>query len=324
MSDAPYIPFYTSDFLAGTGGMTAATKGVYITIICMIYEAEKPLPQSWETLARRCGCTLPAFKRAVGLLVDDGKVEVLDGAIWSEKCAKHLAQRRERSKSAKAAANSRWQKTEQKQSGADANASSAQCQPEPEPEPEEVGKPTSSAQGNLNHADKRQGEGDATPDHDAESGTQADPIDKQNGSGGGNKPDREADKADAASGCRVPDDFWPDSTTQRVFAECGGTDLGAWVEQFVDYWRGVSGAKGTKRDWQSTARNRIRACVANGWAEPGLSAAAGRGRGGNDKPPGRQDIEDHFAAAARVGAEWGEEIEPMGTAAQRPGGMVRH
>jgi len=27
MSQSPFIPFYTSDFLGGTGGMTAATKG---------------------------------------------------------------------------------------------------------------------------------------------------------------------------------------------------------------------------------------------------------------------------------------------------------
>ena len=27
MSEAPFVPFYTSDFLAGTSGMTAAAKG---------------------------------------------------------------------------------------------------------------------------------------------------------------------------------------------------------------------------------------------------------------------------------------------------------
>ena len=133
MSDSPFVPFYTSDFLAGTSGMTAATKGVYITLLSLMYEAEAPLPQSWETLARRCGCTKSSFKKAIETLEDDAKIHVTDAGIWSEKCDKHIAQRRERSDSAKAAAKKRWEKEQQKQGSADTTASSAQCKPEPEP-----------------------------------------------------------------------------------------------------------------------------------------------------------------------------------------------
>lgn len=135
MSPSPFVPFYTSDFLAGTSGMTAAAKGVYITLLCLMYESEAPLAQSWDTLARRCGCTLPAFRRAIESLQDDGKLTVTDAGIWSEKCDKHIAQRRERQSSATAAAKKRWEKDKQKQGKADATASSAQCKPEPEPEP---------------------------------------------------------------------------------------------------------------------------------------------------------------------------------------------
>ena len=135
MSDSPFVPFYTSDFLAGTSGMTAATKGVYITLLSLMYEAEAPLPQSWETLARRCGCTKSSFRKAIETLEDDAKIHVTDAGIWSEKCDKHIAQRRERSDSAKAAAKKRWEKEQQKQGSADTTASSAQCKPEPYPEP---------------------------------------------------------------------------------------------------------------------------------------------------------------------------------------------
>ena len=134
MTDTPYIPFYTSDFLGGTSGMTAASKGVYITLLCLMYESEAPLTQSWETLARRCGCTLPAFKKAVEALQDDVKILVSDDGIWSSKCDKHITQRRERSDSAKAAAKTRWKKVQQKQGSSDAKAVNPQCQPEPEPE----------------------------------------------------------------------------------------------------------------------------------------------------------------------------------------------
>lgn len=138
MSDAPFVNFYTSDFLAGTGGMTAATKGVYITLLCLIYEAEKPLTQSRDAIARRCGCTLPAFEKALTALVEDGKMQVGPDGIWSQKCEKHIASRRERRNSAKAAAEKRWQKSEEKQRKADAPAYDPQCKPEPEPEIEET------------------------------------------------------------------------------------------------------------------------------------------------------------------------------------------
>ena len=36
----PLVPFYTSDFLAGTSGMTAASRGGYITLLCLMCEAE--------------------------------------------------------------------------------------------------------------------------------------------------------------------------------------------------------------------------------------------------------------------------------------------
>lgn len=147
MSESPYIPFYTSDFLGGTSGMTAATKGVYITLLSLMYEAEGPLTQAWDTLARRSGCTLPAFKKAVETLVDDGKVEVADAGIWSVKCEKHIAQRRERSNSAKAAAEKRWEKIKEKQCRADANEIRSQCQPEPEPEKKEEPKGSSKKRG---------------------------------------------------------------------------------------------------------------------------------------------------------------------------------
>jgi uncharacterized protein YdaU (DUF1376 family) len=138
MSEAPFINFYTSDFLAGTGGMTAATKGVYITLLCLMYESEKPLSQSRDALARRCGCTVSSFEKALAALVDDGKMEVRSDGIWSAKCEKHITARRERRSSAKAAAEKRWQKIEEKQGNADARAHNPQCQPEPEPEIEKT------------------------------------------------------------------------------------------------------------------------------------------------------------------------------------------
>lgn len=38
MSGDPWVKFWPSDWLAGTSGLTAAERGVYITILALIYE----------------------------------------------------------------------------------------------------------------------------------------------------------------------------------------------------------------------------------------------------------------------------------------------
>lgn len=205
MSDAPYIPFYTSDFLGGTSGMTAATKGVYITLLCLMYEAEGPVPQKWDMLARRCGCTFPAFKKAISDLCDDGKVEVTDDGLWSPKCEKHLAQRRERQSSARSAARKRWGKTQRNQGRADAGALRAQCQPEPE------------VKEDTNVSSKKR----AT---------------------------------------RLPEDWvlpreWGEWAVSQGWPE---DVVRVEAEKFRDYWIGVGGQKGAKRNWQATWRNWMR------------------------------------------------------------------
>ena len=214
MSETPFIPFYTSDFLAGTSGMTAATKGVYITLLCLMYEAEGPLPQQWDTLARRCGCTLPAFKKAIQALSDDGKVTEIDGGLWSHKCERHIAQRREKRKSATASANKRWEKIKQKQGIDDADAMPTQCYPEPELEEKE----------DTNVSSKK-------------------------------------NASSKSKGTRLPDDWrlpksWGEWAVKTEGLPEG--DVRREADSFRDYWRGVSGSKGVKLDWQATWRNWVR------------------------------------------------------------------
>jgi uncharacterized protein YdaU (DUF1376 family) len=133
MGDSPFVAFYTSDFLAGTAGMTAAEKGVYITLLCLMYETEEPLNYRMDTLARRCGCrTVPALEKILEVLEEDGKIERLEEGIWSDKVSKHIVSRHERRRQGVVAAETRWKKTKEKQSSKDAGAMPEQCQPEPE------------------------------------------------------------------------------------------------------------------------------------------------------------------------------------------------
>lgn len=72
-------------------------------------------------------------------------------------------------------------------------------------------------------------------------------------------------------GTRVPMDFKPSSETIAMFRE-QGFDCRPHVEEFIDHWCAVSGAKGVKTEWDRTFRNRMRDLISWGkatrWEEP--------------------------------------------------------
>jgi uncharacterized protein YdaU (DUF1376 family) len=135
-----HIPFYPSDWLAGTAALSDAEKGVYITLVARMYEMAGPIERDDNRLYRVCGSKSKAsFVKALNYLVSEGKIiETPDGLI-NEKAAKVIEQTTEKSSKAKAAAQSRWDRKPNKNNGgSDANASAEhmpqQCQPEPKPE----------------------------------------------------------------------------------------------------------------------------------------------------------------------------------------------
>lgn len=138
MSDSPFFQFYPSDWLAGTRGLTAAETGVYITLVAMMYEAEGPIANDPKRLARLCGSTPAAFRKAMEGLVATRKLIVDERGIFNERAEKEIGKRSEKRASATASANARWQKNEQKQCADDADASISQCErnanQKPEPE----------------------------------------------------------------------------------------------------------------------------------------------------------------------------------------------
>jgi uncharacterized protein YdaU (DUF1376 family) len=87
MGDAPFIKFYPSDFLAGTSGMSPAERGIYITLLCLIYEADGPIALDETRLARRCGAPRNVFSRLLGALVMDGKLTLEDGFLSNRRAS---------------------------------------------------------------------------------------------------------------------------------------------------------------------------------------------------------------------------------------------
>lgn len=133
MSD-PWFKFYPSDWLSGTRGLTPAETGVYVTLVCMMYENDGQLVRNDNRLARRCGCTSAAFKKIIDNLLAEKKfVESaggLNGFLSNERVQKELAERANRVQKASDAAHHKWSKargnSEQNQTQTSAPAYPAQ------------------------------------------------------------------------------------------------------------------------------------------------------------------------------------------------------
>ncbi len=140
-----HIPFYPSDWLAGTLGMKADEVGVYITLIARMYEMAEPIERNDDRLYRICGCNSKRhFVKILNYLISEGKVSEGEGGIFNERVAKEINKVVEKSSKARAAAQERWDVKCNKING-DNNAGALRkqdkriCQPEPEPEPEPYG-----------------------------------------------------------------------------------------------------------------------------------------------------------------------------------------
>ncbi len=134
MTKAPWIRFFPSDWLSGTRGMSAAETGVYITLVMTMYEAGAPLRDDEERLARLCGLRPGEFRRVRAMLVEGGKIVVVDGGLWNERVAIELKYREEKSTAARGSAKRRWTKNDEEttEGGCDGTAESMRngCYPE--------------------------------------------------------------------------------------------------------------------------------------------------------------------------------------------------
>lgn len=114
MSD-PWFKFYPSDWLSGTRGLTPAETGVYVTLVCMMYENDGQLIRNDRRhdarLARRCGCTLAAFKKIIANLLSENKLVDDNGFLTNKRVQKELNERTNRVQKASDAAHHKWSKT---------------------------------------------------------------------------------------------------------------------------------------------------------------------------------------------------------------------
>lgn len=81
MSRRPWYKRYPSDFIAGTIGLTAEEKGVYSTILDLLYDRGCPIIDDPRELGRICGCSTLRFKQVRDKLAGLQKIVLREGKI---------------------------------------------------------------------------------------------------------------------------------------------------------------------------------------------------------------------------------------------------
>lgn len=133
-----HIPFYPSDWLGGTRKLSDAETGVYITLICHMYEMAGPIERDDDRLSRYCGCRSKAgFVKILGHLIQEGKITEQKEGLFNDKVGKIIKNVVEKSSAARESAQRRWDKKPKENKGAgNANASEPhmpkECYPKPE------------------------------------------------------------------------------------------------------------------------------------------------------------------------------------------------
>lgn len=127
MSD-PWFKFFTSDWLTGVALLSDNERGVYMTLLALMYDGGGPIERKDERLARVCGCKRKSdFVKALNVLIEDGKIIDRDGFLSNERAENELKNREEMSQKQSEKAHKRWsgssEKIQQNQQKPDAAAS---------------------------------------------------------------------------------------------------------------------------------------------------------------------------------------------------------
>jgi len=123
--------------------MTASESGIYITLIALMYERGGEIENCPPRLCRLCGSSNSAFKRALEVLISEGKITQNGNLLSNSRVVEELSYTREKSSVARESANRRWdKKVKVINGGNDANAMQTQCDGNANQKPEAIKKNT--------------------------------------------------------------------------------------------------------------------------------------------------------------------------------------
>lgn len=113
-----YISFYPSDWLGGTRRLSAEETGVYITLVCQMYEDAGAIERDDERLHRLCGTkSRRTFSLTLDRLISMGKIMEDDGLLSNVRVQEEIEKITKVSAKAKAAADARWKRKPNKNNG---------------------------------------------------------------------------------------------------------------------------------------------------------------------------------------------------------------
>ncbi|KRA42054.1 DUF1376 domain-containing protein [Devosia sp. Root635] len=107
-SSQPWVRLFPGEWLATTRGMTAAETGVLITLRCMMFERQGPIPRDDARHARLCGMPAGTFKRILASLIAEEMVSADGDNLWSGEVETELSHRHKITNAAREKANTRW------------------------------------------------------------------------------------------------------------------------------------------------------------------------------------------------------------------------
>lgn len=215
------MKFYKRDpdrALAGMAEMNFEQRGAYNSLLDLLYSRDGDVPDDDARVSRMLSCHWRQWARLKAELIALGKVWVEGGKLHARRVQETLKEAADFSQEQRRKVAKRWEKSEKDNENKEADIP-----------PGNTLTPTATPRVSVSN------------DTDFKSPDEPAPRQKR-------KEDR---------GTRIPDDFWPDATSQAKARRIGIDLTIEHIGSFLDYWRSVPGAKGRKLDWQATYRNHL-------------------------------------------------------------------
>lgn len=108
MADAPWIKWFTSDFLNGVSDLEADEIGIYAVVLNLQADKGAPIDDDARWLARRCGTSTRRFNQVRARLISLGKLEARAGMLANARMMAEVQKRDGKSRQARDAALARW------------------------------------------------------------------------------------------------------------------------------------------------------------------------------------------------------------------------
>ncbi len=275
----PWIRFHLYDWISGTNGMTSEQRGIYITLLVLMYEKKAPLKTDFQTLARVCHCSQKKFSTTVEYLIRNDKLIETDDGLWNTRVEEELKDfsdkkdhiSRVRSEAGKKGAQAKSNIKQHVDNFAEANVKQNNNFAEANDKQNQAIKNKNNIykKNNTIVLSKKETEFEDLETIDlVDEPIECDDVDsqsEQNATSLENQPiiheqtsvPKKAKRVKNDRGCRLPADFEPDYD----FALAEGLPperVKVEIAKFRDYWNAKAGKDASKRDWQATWRNWVR------------------------------------------------------------------